>query len=409
MPWKVSCPVNERMMFVNRLEAGERMTDLAREFGISRKTGYKILNRYRKLGPVGLYDLSRAPHHCPHRTDEATVELILKLKTRYPTWGAKKLRFELLRREHGLGFPSIDTIHRILSRHGLVKKRKRRQRITYSSGPLRRSAAPNDIWSADFKGQFRLGNRTYCYPLTISDHYSRYLLECEALECTKSVPARTVFERVFEEHGLPDVIRTDNGSPFASRSLMGLTKLSVYWLKLGIDIERIEPGHPEQNGRHERMHLTLKQETIRPAAQNMLAQQERFDVFRHTYNNERPHEALRMQRPDDVYQLSKRSLPSPVSDPEYPNHDFVVRVARSGQIHIPDHAKRLFLGHPLSGELVGLRELDDDCWLVSFAHIHLGIIKKGERRVRPFDAEDEDDSGAFSTKLVPDELSPMLP
>ena len=375
------------------------MTDLVREFGISRKTGYKILKRYRRLGPAGLYDLSRAPHHCPHRTDDATVALVLGLKARFPTWGAKKLRFELLRREPGLGFPSIDTIHRILRRNGLVKKRKRRQRITYSSGPLRRSAAPNDIWSADYKGHFRLGNRAYCYPLTIGDHYSRYLLECEALECTKSVPARTVFERVFEEYGLPDVIRTDNGSPFASRSLMGLTKLSVYWLKLGIDIERIEPGHPEQNGRHERMHLTLKQETTRPAAQNMLAQQERFDEFCRVYNTERPHEALGMRRPDDVYQASSRPLPSPVPDPEYPNHDDVVRVARSGQIRVPGHRNLLFLAHPLSGELVGLRELDDDRWLVSFAHIHLGVINRIEPRIRPFDVKDE--GGVSPTESIP--------
>jgi len=198
-----------------------------------------------------------------------------------------------------------------------------------------------------------------------------------------------VFERVFEEYGLPDVIRTDNGPPFASCGLMGLTKLSVYWLKLGIDIERIDPGHPEQNGRHERMHLTLKQETTRPAAQNMLAQQERFDAFRHTFNLERPHEALCMQCPLDVYQPSKRELPSPVLDPDYPTHDDVARVANSGQITVPNGPSRVFLSHALPHELVGLRELDNDRWLVSFAHIHLGVACRGEQRLRPFDDDDE--------------------
>lgn len=378
MPWKVTHIMNERMRFVTRYEAGERMTDLAREFGISRKTGYKIWRRYQELGPVGLYDLSRVPRRSPNRTAPAIVELILDFKARYVSWGAKKLRWELMRRNPGLALPVETTVHRILLRHGLVKPRRRRQRITYSSGPLRDSAAPNDIWAADYKGQFRLSLKggPYCYPLTITDHYSRFLLGCEALDNTKAIPARTFFEKVFGEYGLPSVIRTDNGPPFASRGLLGLTNLSVYWLKLGIDLERIEPGHPEQNGRHERMHLTLKQETTRPAASSSLAQQERFDAFQQAFNHERPHEALGMKRPSDVYVASKRALPSVVGELEYPHHDFSARVGNGGFIQKAGKIPRTYLSQALYGESVGLRELENDCWLVSFSHINLGIIDK---------------------------------
>ena len=386
MPWKSSCLVNERMKFVTRLEAGERMTDLTRELGISRKTGYKIWKRYKKAGPTGLYDESRAPRSSPHRTTEAMVALILELKSKYPTWGAKKLRWRLRRDHRGLKVPSIDTIHRILARHNLVKTRRRRSRFTYNSGALQFSTLPNDIWAVDYKGHFRLGAGPYCYPLTITDHESRFLLACEALDNTKALPARHVFEQVFSEFGLPKVIRSDNGAPFASRGLLGLTKLSVFWLKLGIDLERIEPGHPEQNGRHERMHFKLKNETTRPAASNALAQQERFDLFRDVFNCERPHESIGMRPPAVVYRPSKRSYPTGgPADPEYPLHDITRRVHGGGLFRPPNTTKTYYLCHALSGELVGLRELKDDCWLVSFAHVDLGVINLRTQSFEPND------------------------
>lgn len=386
MPWKASCLVNERMKFVARLEAGERMTDLSREFEISRKTGYKIWKRYKKLGPAGLYDESRVPRSCPHRTTEAVVELILGVKSQYPTWGAKKLRWRLRRKHRGLHIPSIVTIHRILDRHGLVKTRKKRNRITYSTSALRTSVRPNDIWAADYKGHFRLGGGPYCYPLTITDHESRFLLACEALDNTRTLPARTVFEQVFREFGLPKVIKTDNGAPFASRGLLGLTKLSVYWLKLGIDVERIEPGHPEQNGRHERMHLTLKNETTRPAAGNAIAQQERFDSFRRIFNSERPHESIGMKLPATVYRPSRKTYPeNGPDDPEYPLHDIACRVQCSGNFRPPGTTKFYYLSNALAGELVGLRELENNRWLVSFAHVDLGIINLQSQCLEPYD------------------------
>jgi hypothetical protein len=268
----------------------------------------------------------------------------------------------------------------------LVKTRKRRNRITYSGGSLRDSTSPNDIWAADYKGHFRLGDGPYCYPLTITDHQSRYLLACEALDNTKALPARTVFGQVFRKFGLPKVIRTDNGAPFASRGLLGLTKLSVYWLKLGIDLERIDPGHPEQNGRHERMHLTLKNETTRPAASNTLAQQERFDSFRQIFNCERPHESLGMKLPCAVYRPSRRTYPdNGPGDPEYPLHDVACRVYAGGIFRPPGTPKTHYLCHALSGELVGLRELENDRWLVSFAHVDLGIIDLQNRCLEPCD------------------------
>ena len=390
MPWKVSHVVNERMKLVTRYEAGERMTDLAREFGISRKTAYKILKRYRESGPKGLYDLSRAPHSSPQKTPKAMVKLVLDLKDRYPTWGAKKIRWKLRFDHVGLAIPSAHTIHRILDREGLVKRRKRKKRILYSSNRLRSSRAPNDIWSADFKGHFRLGTKSYCYPLTISDHYSRFLLGCEALSSTKMIPATTFFRRVFEEYGLPKVIRTDNGAPFASWGLLGLTKLSAYWLKLGIELERIDPGHPEQNGRHERMHLTLKQDTARPPAANMLAQQERFDNFRTMYNEERPHEALMMRRPREMYQASNRSLP-PENEPlEYPLHDLTLFVYGTGVVRVPRSNRLVHLSNALAREYVGLREIDDDTWLVSFSYVNLGVIRPRERRLQAFDLVEEE-------------------
>lgn len=361
------------MSFVLRVKDGERMTDLCREFGISRKTGYKIWNRYQAGGVDSLFDESRRPERTPHKTPEPIVELIVGLKKQYPTWGAKKLRDKLRERHAGVRVPAVSTVHEVLRREGLVKARKRRPRATstYVTG-VGVSEGPNQIWSTDYKGQFRLGNRNYCYPLTICDHFSRYFLACEALESTASVPARVVFDAVFREYGLPRVIRSDNGVPFASRGLGGISRLSAWWLKLGIVPERIEPGHPEQNGRHERLHRTLKKETARPSAPTLLQQQERFDAFRVQYNQERPHEAIDLKRPAELYCSSTRPYDGTTPEPSYPLHDLVRRVAHGGSLLL--HRTRFQLGRALDGELVGLRELDDGRWLVSFTHVDLGHL-----------------------------------
>lgn len=352
MPWKESRLVNERMRFVIRFEDGERMTDLCREFSISRKTGYKFVDRYRRFGAKGLFDESRKPLHSPSKTKAEVIRLLVSLKKDKPTWGAPKLQHYLKIKHPNVHIPSVPTIHSYLDRHGLVKKRRYRaktqgllpEKVAVSNGP-------NQLWCADFKGQFQLGNRRYCYPLTITDHFSRFLVCCEGLEDTKSDPAKAVFEAVFREFGLPDRMRTDNGCPFASTGLFGLSRLSVWWMKLGIKIERIEPGCPEQNGRHERMHRTLKQATTRPAGKNFLEQQQRFDEFQQDYNCERPHEALGMKTPASLYEASPKRLLT-VTEPTYPLHDFSTEVRSNGAIYIKKMQHSFYLSHSFAGEQV---------------------------------------------------------
>jgi transposase InsO family protein len=304
--------MDERVRFVARLLEGEGMAALCREFAISRKTGYKIFDRYKESGLEALTDRSRRPwrygHQLPHQVETA----ILHLKQEKPHWGALKIRERLLRRfSCEVKVPARSTIHAVLDRHGLVRRRgPRRNRAQGTSLSL--GQAPNELWCTDYKGEFLLGNKKYCYPLTVTDHASRYLLLCEALESTCESLAFTAFERLFQERGLPQSIRSDNGVPFASaNSLFNLSKLSVWWLRLGLTIERIRPGHPQQNGRHERMHLTLKNETTRPAGMNSLQQQTKFDDFLEEFNNERPHQALDVQCPTEVYSPSTRPYRGP--------------------------------------------------------------------------------------------------
>jgi putative transposase len=271
-------------------------------------------------------------------------------------------------------------VHAVLERHGLVKRRKRR-RYKAEGTALSDAQVPNGLWCADYKGEFRLGNRRYCYPLTISDYQSRYLLACEGLESTKAPMAFTVFERVFKDFGLPRAIRTDNGAPFASpHALFGLSRLSVWWLRLGIAIERIKPGHPQQNGRHERIHLTLKKEATKPASFNFLQQQARFDDFVELYNNDRPHQALGMKYPGEVYTPSAREY-RPPDEPEYPFHDRTVRVTQCGRICIG--RRKINLSAVFAGQTVGIREVSDQIWLVSFMDFDLGFFDQDEDRVEP--------------------------
>ena len=308
MPWKECNSMSERMKFVTRLEDGERMSDICQEFGISRKTGYKLWKRYLEHGVEAFIDRSKRPRRLANETDVHIQGMILSLKEQRKTWGAPKI-LEYLKRKHPeTAFPARSTVHAILERNGLVKKRGR-ARYKATGTNLKPSRAPNDLWCVDFKGEFKLGNKRYCYPLTITDCYSRFILCCDSLESTRAVEALPVFKRVFQEYGMPCAIRSDNGAPFASRSYYGLTQLSAFWLKLGIKIEHIKPGHPQENGRHERMHRTLKAEATKPSGSNHIQQQEKFDEFVRIYNTERPHEALDMKVPGAIYKKSTTLYP----------------------------------------------------------------------------------------------------
>jgi putative transposase len=372
--------MDERLKFVARYLDGEKMSALCREFGISRPTGYKIIDRYKELGLDGLEDRSRRPYRHANKLPFQIERTILSIKREYPSWGARKIRDKLLREFPTFKPPATSTVHAVLDRHDLVGRRKRR-RYRAEGMPLHDASAPNELWCADYKGEFMLGNKRYCYPLTITDYRSRYLLACEGLESTKTPFAFTVFERVFKEFGMPSAIRTDNGLPFASpNALFGLSRLSVWWLRLGIRIERIKPGCPQQNGRHERMHLTLKKEATKPAAFNFLQQQGRFDSFVDVYNNERPHESLDGKYPGDVYTPSARAyrLPDP---PDYPYHDRTITVTRCGRICIGK--RKINLSTVFAGQNVGIREIDDKIWLVSFLNYDLGYFDEEVGRVEP--------------------------
>ena len=383
--------MDERLRFVARLLDGEKMAALCREFDVSRKTGYKIFQRYKDCGLEGLTDRSRRPYRQANQLPLQVETLIVRLKREHPSWGAPKIR-EKLRRQHSeVQPPAISTVHAVLDRHGLVSRgRKRRYRAqgTTLSKPVR----PNDLWCADYKGEFMLADRRYCYPLTISDFASRYLLACEALGSTKESYAFTVFERVFKEFGLPKAIRTDNGVPFASpHALFGLSKLSVWWLRLGIHIERIQPGHPQQNGRHERMHLTLKKEATKPAAQNFLQQQAKFDEFLDCYNDERPHQALDMKYPVELYQLSSRPYHG-LDELHYPFHDRTITVTQCGRICFG--RRKINLSTVFAGQNVGVKEVSDRIWLVSFMDYDLGFFDHETGRLATAD-------NPFAAKVLP--------
>ena len=310
MPWKECSIMDERLRFVARLLDGEAMSDVAREFGISRKTGYKIFNRYKDQGLEALDDRSRRPWRYANQLPGQVESLIVRIKREKPHWGARKIREILIKRLAGdVRIPAKSTVHAVLDRHGLVKRARTRRNKAMGTA-LSQVAEPNALWCADFKGEFKLGNGQYCYPLTVTDQASRFILMCEALESTREETAFTAFLRLFQERGLPDAIRTDNGLPFASpNGLYNLSKLSVWWLRLGITIERIKPGTPTQNGRHERMHRTLKAEATRPAGMNSLQQQAKFDGFVSQFNGDRPHEALAMKVPADVYRPASQPTP----------------------------------------------------------------------------------------------------
>ena len=391
MPWKECHVVDERLRFVARLLDGEKMAALCKEFGISRKTGYKIFDRYEDCGVQGLTDRSRRPYRHANQLPLQIETWIVRLKKDYPGWGAPKIRERLRRQYPGLQCPAISTVHAVLDRHGLVTRRKRR-RYRAAGTTLSRPTQPNDLWCADYKGELMLANRRYCYPLTITDFASRYLFTCEALSTTQERYAISVFERTFKEFGLPRAIRTDNGVPFSSaHALYGLSKLSVWWLRLGIQLERIKPGHPEQNGRHERMHLTLKKDATKPAAANVLQQQARFDAFIEQYNLERPHQALAMQTPGEVYTPSPRPYRG-LDDLDYPFHDWTATVTTCGRICYK--RRKINLSQVFAGQNVGVRQVSDRLWLVTFMQYDLGYFDDETCRLEPIE-------NPFGPKVLP--------
>jgi putative transposase len=358
MPWKESSVVEERLRFVLEHEEEQyTMSELCHIYGISRETGYKWLRRYQKQGWAGLQDLDRAPQRHPNQMPPERERAILELRRARMSWGPRKLKRVLERRDGEQRWPAASTIGALLAREGLVVHRKQRRRVPAYTQPFASAHAPNRVWCCDFKGWFRTGDGQRIDPLTISDAHSRYLLRCQAVEQSNTEQVQAVFEATFREYGLPEAIRSDNGGPFASRAMAGLSRLAVWWMKLGIVPERIAAGHPEQNGRHERLHRTLKQETASPPAANRRAQQRAFDRFRQEYNQQRPHEALAMETPSAFYRPSPRLYPARLPEPEYPSAMQVRRVHEHGQFHWK--YRDVFLSKVLWGERIGLLPVDD--------------------------------------------------
>ena len=376
--------MEERLRFVARILDGEGMSDVCRSFGISRKTGYKIFNRYKEEGLEGLTDRSRRPVRYANQLPEPIERMIVTARKEKPHWGARKIRELLVRKLAGdVRIPAKSTVHAVLDRYGMVKQARKRRRGKAQGTPLSTATRPNDLWCADFKGEFKLGNRRYCYPLTVTDQASRMILQCEALESTREKPAIEAFARLFAERGLPLAIRSDNGVPFASpNGLYNLSKLSVWWLRLGIAIERIRPGRPQENGRHERMHRTLKQHTARPPGANFLQQQAMFDAFVSEFNDERPHEALNMKMPAEVYSPSAKPYDG-LPEVEYPFHDRDVLVTACGRVCM--YRKKINISTALAGQRLGIKEVDDGIWLVSFMQYDLGYIDLEQKTLQTID------------------------
>src|SRR3974390_2061284 len=378
MPWKASSVMEEKLRFIVEYERDEQtMTDLCEAFGIARETGYVWLRRYRAAGVGGLVELNRAAQRHPNRTGGEIEQAVLELRQAHMRWGPRKLKRVLERDQPGRSWPAASTIGALLQREGLVVGRKTEP---YSQ-PLAHADGCNRVWCCDFKGWFRTGDGERIDPLTISDAYSRYRLRCQAVEKPNTERVRAIFEGAFREYGMPQAIRSDNGAPFASTALAGLSRLAVWWLKLGIVAERIAAGHPEQNGRHERMHRTLEQGGASPPAKDRRRPQHELDRFRQEYNQVRPHEALGMQTPASVYQVSWREDPARVPEPEYPDSSQVLSVKSHGGFRWQKHV--VFLSEVLWGERIGLLPRDERWYTVYFAHVPLAQFDSWKRRVLP--------------------------
>ena len=380
MPWRERSPVDLRVQFIGEYQTELwSMTELAEQYGISRKTAYKWVTRYEHGGAAALLDQSRRPWTQPSATDPRLIAALLAVRRRHPRWGAKKLLAVVKRQDARAAWPSRSTVCDVLRRHALVVPRPRRRPLPHGGHALAPITGPNETWTTDFKGEFRTGDRRYCYPLTLRDGFSRYVLRCDALLSRSYALTRARFERAFADYGLPVRIRSDNGGPFAGPGLGRLSRLNVWWIRLGIVPERIGLGRPEQNGSHEQFHRVLKADTTRPPAATARAQQRRFGAFYREYNEVRPHESLDDQPPATRYTASPRPLPTRLAPLEYPGHMEVRRVSSAGCISwrgIP-----IFLTEVLEGEDVGFEEVADGHWTLSFATVRLGRFDERTRRI----------------------------
>ncbi len=375
--------MEERARFVFECKQGWLpISRLCRIYGVSRQTGYEWLKRHEAFGIDGLRDLGRAPLRHPNQTPEEMIEAVLAVRRAHPTWGSRKLRPLLQRQRPELKWPALSTIGEIIARAGLASPQRKRRRVPPYTAPFASADEPNRVWCMDFKGWFRTRDGTRIDPFTMTDACSRYLLRCQVAEKTNTEQVRAIVEAAMREYGMPEAVRSDNGAPFASRAVAGLSRLSVYLMKLGIVPERIDAGHPEQNGRHERMHRTLKEETASPPSTTARAQQRVFDRFRREYNEQRPHEALEMQTPAARYYSSPREYPARVPEPEYPTAMQVRKVRDRGNISWRGH-RHVFLSETLVGERVGLEQVDDDQWKVYFAAFPIAMFDSRELRMRP--------------------------
>lgn len=373
MPWKVTDMLMERVRFVREyMEGGRSMTELCHEYGISRKTGYKLLGRFKEHGAEGLSDRSRAPRNHPNAIPDELVARVVRLRMKHPTWGAKKLLDWLRRNEPGTVWPARSTVELMLKRRGLVRERAPRRRRATPSSPMSHASAPNEVWCTDFKGWFRVGDGKRCDPLTITDAFSRYALTARSVERLTFECVKPWFERAFREYGLPRIIRSDNGAPFASSGRAGLSRLSVWWIRLGIHPERIEPGRPDQNGRHERFHRTLKQETAYPPRRTLRGQQRAFTSFVREYNTDRPHESLDGAVPDDLYEPSPRPFPRKLAPMIYPDHYEVRRIKKRGAMMW--RKREIHVSEALAGQNVGLEPVCERVWQVHFGPLCLGTF-----------------------------------
>ena len=380
MTWRKTNTTDQKVLFIaDWLKDQYSVTSLCDYYNISRKTGYKLINRYAEEKDKAFEEKPRSRHTINNQTTPAIVNELIKLKHRYPYFGPVKLRDWLQVNKPKEIWPAVSTISDILKKHGLVRPRKYRRKVPPYTQPFSDCDGVNQCWSADFKGQFLLGNKKYCYPLTITDNHSRFLLGCHGLYRPTLRETKRYFEKIFYQYGLPDAIRTDNGAPFAGTAIGGLSRLSIWWLKLGILPERIKPGCPQQNGRHERMHRTLKSAAIKPPKANLLKQQKRFDDFIQEYNEERSHQALNNKRPAEVYQSSSRTFPSRIPEIIYPDHFEIRRVRSNGEIKL--NGRKYYLTDLLHGEPIGIEMLEDEKAVIHFAQIKLGIIDTIEGRL----------------------------
>jgi putative transposase len=381
MPWRETCAMDERTCFVGACLAGEEtISELCRHFGISRKTGQKWLSRYRREGPAGLSDRSRAPLTNPRAVVAEVIDAVVGIRRRHPSWGPRKVKAWLEDHQPEAAWPAASTIGSLLDRAGLTRPRVRRRRAAPQSVPLAACTAPNDVWCADFKGWFLTGDGTHVEPFTVSDGHSRFLIRCQAVGRADEGHVWPVLAEAFREYGLPRALRSDNGPPFASLATAGLSRLAVKLIKAGVTPDRIEPGKPQQNGRHERLHLTLKQETAMPPARSLAEQMARFERFREIYNTERPHEALGQIPPARIYMPSPRRFDGALRSPDYSDQALVRRVRRNGGVKW--RGDELFVSEVLAGEPVGLFPIADDVWLVKYGPLVLGTIKGRQGFIR---------------------------